>query len=334
MARGNFMGDVIDQLICLVGRLTHSWLKLCACRFSFSVSRQHSMILMLCVLVPGYGIAASLPATEFVVPSGPVISLQDGQSIDGHITELDQDNVTIRLDDGTEQMIPRAAIDLINFKTVSGMDIIGPLIGWKPGVYELSTDDNVVTVYSMAPKGPTQAKKQEKEEVIDLVAQEETDEVNGTVVPSVIPDVAAATPNETAEEQPEETEVQVANTAPDDVDIASDGPIEIKISAENTIENGKPITFHIQLSRASKNSVVLIYATIDDTAINGEDYEAARGVLVIEAGDTEAWIEASVINDDISEEMEAVHLFLTVDPSVAVVKNRQIVATIEDDDGE
>ena len=115
--------------------------------------------------------------------------------------------------------------------------------------------------------------------------------------------------------------------------MATDGPIEIEISAQNAIENSKPIAFDIELSRASENSVVLIYATIDDTAINGEDYEAARGVLVIEAGDTKARIEAPVINDDISEELEAVQLFLTVDPSVAVVKNRQIVATIEDDDG-
>ena len=209
------MGDVIEQLACLVDKLVYSWSKLSVGSSGISVSRQFSMMLMLCVLLPGYSVAQSLPATEFVVPSGPVISLQDGQKIEGHIAELADDDVIIRSDDGTELTISRAAIDLVSFKTVTGMDIIGPLIGWKPGVYELSADDKVVTVYSMAPRVSIQAKKQENEqeerEAIDLVAQGEAaqkqiDEANGAVapvVPNVIPDAAAATTNEIENELPE-----------------------------------------------------------------------------------------------------------------------------------
>ncbi len=276
-----------------------------------TMSLFHAAVLMLMLLIPSQKAAASLPATEFVVPSGPVITLQDGQRIEGHIIEFDQTNVIIQTKEGTEQTLPRATIDTVRFQTLSGMEIAGALIGWKPGVYELTTEDAVVTVYSTIPLPP--AKDSQPEEIVEAAAQAQAgdiEDINGAAVPSG----AAGGP-----------ETQIAAVTP----LAD---IEISVSTKNAVENGAPVAFDIVLSKPSEDSVVLIYATIDGTAIDGEDYKAARGVLVIKSGETSARIEAEVINDDLREDKEDLRLFLTVDPSVAVVKNRQIVATIEDDD--
>ncbi len=280
------------------------------CAFG-SLSVFHAAVLILTLLIPFRGAAAALPATEFVVPSGPVITLQDGQSIEGHIIEFDQTNVIIQTSDGTTRTLPRATIDTVRFETLSGMEIAGALIGWKPGVYELTTEQAVITVYSTVPLPPV--KDDPPQEIVEVAAQEKADDiedVNGAAVPSG----AAGGP-----------ENQLAAVVPS-------ADIEISVSTKNTVENGAPVAFEIELSKPSDESVVLIYATIDGTAVDGEDYVAARGVLVIKSGETNARIEAEVINDDLREDKENLRLFLTVDPSVAVVKNRQIVATIEDDD--
>lgn len=271
-------------------------------------------------LMPGVTLAATLPASEFVVPGGPVITLQDGQRIDGHIIGFDQTNVVIRTKEGSEQTLPRATIDHVRFETVTGMEVSGALIGWKPGVYELTTEEAVVTVYSVAP--PTPVKDASNQEIADDTVEDDAEPVlAAATVDGGINGAAAAIP----EEEIAETDEQVAAVTP-----ASD--LEISVAVNNAREDAEAVSFDIELSRPSDTSVVLIYATIDGTAVDGEDYQAARGVLVIKAGQTSARIEAPIIDDDLGEDEEQLRLFLTVDPAVAVVRNREIIATIEDDD--
>lgn len=337
------MGDVIDRH-CAGGWLNHSWLKNETPVFLAMVLLFNAVVLTSTILSPNKSLAAALPASEFVVPSGPVIILQDGQSIDGHIIKIDQTNVMIRTTDGIEQTLPRATIDRVRFETVTGMEIAGELIGWKPGVYELTTAEAVVTVYSTvsaSPEEPEKAesatakaendevKKKAEEEIIEAVAKREAEPVDANVEKGAVGEVAAATTNgkaDSSETAPADgVDEQVATASP-----TSD--LEINVSTANARENSKAVAFDIELSRPSENSVVLIYATIDGTAIDGEDYVAARGVMVIKAGETTARIEAPMIDDDISEDDEDLQLFLTADPAVAVVRNRKIIATIEDDD--
>jgi hypothetical protein len=314
----------------------------------------HAAVLAPAMLLPGKASAATRPVSEFVVPSGPVITLQDGQRINGHIIEFDQTNVIIRTVDGAEQTLPRATIDTVRFETVTGMEITGALIGWQPGVYELTTDEAVVTVYSTIPASieePVTAASQEpktaapdseadtEDEIIETAAKPEPDPgapVEAGSKTGVISEAAAATAddesgdvvNQSAEpSKPADGVVEEQLAA---VNPVSD--LEISVVADHARENGQPVGFNIELSRPSENSVVLIYATIDGTAVDGEDYVAARGVLVIKAGETTARIEAPTIDDDISEDQENLQLFLTADPAVATVRNRKIVATIDDDD--
>lgn len=279
-------------------------------------------------LLPGSAHAQNLPAKEFVVPGGPSMTLQDGQRIDGHIVKLDQTNVVIRTADGTEQSLPRALIDIVRFETVTGSEIAGALIDWKSGVYELTTEEATVTVYSTVILPPPSGEPV-REAVAALTAESQASP-SGTEAAAPAPDAVAI---------PETARTRSTDRGDDrdakEETVAVETPgadLEISVSVQNARENGDPVAFDIELSRPSESSVVLIYSTINGTAVDGEDYEAMRGVLVIEAGQTSARIEAAVIDDDVSEADEDLQLFLTVDPNVAVVKNRQIIATIEDDD--
>ena len=312
------MGDLIGMR--LQSRLfSCPWLKDPRSMLLAAVLLLHAFIWTSAVLTSGVAEAARSAAVEFVVPRGPVILLQDGQQIDGHIIKLDQTNVIIQAVDGSEQTIPRATIDRVRFETVTGAEISGSLLGWKPGVYELTTKESVVVVYSVAPMPPVE--DEGGQEIANDVAEENAEQVvaanaehglNGTDVNDEV-------------EVTGEVETELAAVTP-----VSD--LMIDVSVDSTREDAGPIGFNIELSKPSESSVVLIYATINDTAIDGEDYQAARGVLVIKAGQTDARIEAPIIDDDISEEEEQLRLFLTVDPAVAVVRNREIIATIEDDD--
>lgn len=302
------------------------------------LDRLLSVALVMMIAMPGFVLAATLPASEFVVPDGPMITLQDGQVIDGHIVRQDQADIVIRATDGTELAVPRAAIDEVRFKTVTGMEVVGALIGWKPGVYELTTAEAVVTVYSTAPHLPL------RDDDAETLAEVDATEPEGLLNPEILQSnvdandnggLSATLTNGTADTGNAAVTPQGGPVTRIEDQVAAVTPnsdLEIRVSTDNGRESGAAVSFNFELSRPSDKSVVLIYATLDDTAIDGEDYEAARGVLIIKAGQTEARIEARVINDDLSEEDEQLRLFLTVDPTVAMVKNREILATIEDDD--
>jgi hypothetical protein len=281
-----------------------------------------------------------------------VILLQDGQRIEGHIVRLDQTNAVIRADDGTERTFPRATIERVLFETITGTEVGGALIGWKPGVYELTNEDAAVTIYSMLPPQPASeepgadepADQEEADETVDLAtaeadesletaeAENEADDADASEN-AVIPSAAAATTTGTQPVQNKNDAIPADGVVEDQIAAApAAADLEINVSAASAREDAKAVTFDIELSHPSETSVVLIYATIDGTAIDGQDYQAARGVMVIKAGETMAKIEAPLINDDISEEDEELQLFLTADPAVASVRNRKVSVTIEDDD--
>lgn len=345
------MGQLIDRLRddCAIDFPKASHDRRCRVSPCFLRGLTTPLVIVFGVMIALPSLAAPLPASEFVVPGGPVITLQDGQRIDGHVVRLDQTNVIVLMADGREQTLPRAAIDFLRFETITGLEVEGALIGWKPGVYELTTDESVVTVYSMAPSRPAQDGRAgravagvEQDEIlggalsVDETEQTQPDEDLGRddAVADADKEIAATDDQPSSAEEPA-TNAQGGPPASIDQQLAAvkaDTDLEISVSTVKGRENGAAVGFDFELSRPAESSVVLIYATIDGTAINGEDYEAARGVLVIKAGETKARIEAPVIDDDQAEDEEQLSLFLTVDPNVAVVKTRQITATIEDDD--
>lgn len=271
--------------------------------------------------------------TEFVVPAGPEITLQDGRAIDGHIVGIDQTDIVIQTNEGETESVPRSTVESVTFETVTGRKLAGELIGWTPGIYQITTPEAALKIYSTMPAttvaagGVATASEARETETPVAVATSETEDAGQGSSQAI----AAGTVDET-------TANGVDSQSSEDVAAVQDAAatptsdISIQVSVENSKENGPPIAFNISLSKPSESSVVLIYATIDGTAIDGQDYEANRGVVVIKPGEQEARIEASVLDDSEAEEQEHLQLFLTVDPTVAVVENRQIIATIDDDD--
>lgn len=268
--------------------------------------------------------------TEFVVPTGPLITLQDGRAIDGHIVRMDQTDMVIQTAGGAAETLPRSTVRTVAFETVTGRKLEGELVGWTEGVYQITTPEAALKIYSTIPASIAQPEP--------AVAAGSADRQEAAAQEPAAPEdagqgssgaIAAVTVDETANDVDEDSSDVVGTQ---DAAVTPTADLSIRVSVENSEESGPPVAFNIELSAPSESSVVLIYATIDGTAINGQDYEANRGVVVIKPGDRTARIEAPVIDDTEQEEQEHLQLFLTVDPTVAVVENRQIIATIDDND--
>ena len=304
------------------------------------IIRQSQNLVGSAVLICGLLLAVS-PAigavTEFVVPSGPTITLQDGRTINGHVVRIDQTDIVIQSTEGVAETLPRSTVESVSFETITGDTLVGELVGWTPGVYQIATSEAAIKVYSAMPAAVPEP---EPEAAPPLVEEgpTETPEEDSDVAETADVDagqgasqaIAAVTVDEADQEAFQPASELVVGTQ--DAAAAPTADLSIEVSVENSKENGPPVAFNIELSKPSQSSVVLIYATIDGTAVNGQDYEANRGVVVIKAGEQSARIEAPVIDDSEREEQEHLQLFLTVDPTVATVETRQIIATIDDDD--
>lgn len=326
-------------------------------------------------------VPAQSAVTEFVVPSGPMITLQGDRTLEGHVIRIDQTDIVIQTGDGTTRTVPRSIIETVAFETITGQQLVGELVGWTPGVYQIATSEAAIKVYSsvpaiaarpdadLDPEDITFGNNSGADDIAEItseiqdVGQDDSPTIIAATTTSemadnndaadnaeIVPEprdasqayaaalAAATTTDETTSPVTSDLPDGLAGAQPDDLagsQTAATTPtadLSIEVSVENSRENGPPVAFNIQLSKPPESSVVLIYATIDGTAVNGEDYEASRGVVVIKPGEQSARIEAHVINDQELEEQEHLQLFLTVDPSVAVIENRQIIATIDDDD--
>ena len=273
-----------------------------------------AMFFFFAMMLSGVPIQASV--TEFVVPTGPRIALQDGRTVPGHIIEIDQTNIVILTGNGARETLPRSTVESVTFKTITGDELNGELVGWSPGVYEIATPSAAIKIYSAMPHLPEEpvaeptpavgenaAPEEEAsppaEEAVAAVAEpaDDVEATSGNLTPFTAAAAAAAAPaagdlpSNSIDRDPSQS---VANLQ--DVAASPDTDLSIEVSVENSHENGPPVAFNIELSKPSESSVVLIYATIDGTAVNGQDYEANRGVVVIKAGEQNARIEATVLD--------------------------------------
>ena len=82
---------------------------------------------------------AGSAVTEYVVSTGPLITLQDGRTIDGHVVGIDQTNIVVQSDDGVAERLPRSTVRTVTFETAAGGVLTGELVGWASGVYQIAT---------------------------------------------------------------------------------------------------------------------------------------------------------------------------------------------------
>ncbi|MDQ3282475.1 MAG: hypothetical protein M3Q69_13825, partial [Acidobacteriota bacterium] len=83
--------------------------------------------------------------------------------------------------------------------------------------------------------------------------------------------------------------------------------------------------FVVELATPATQRVTLTYATANGTATSGDDYVAAGGTLVFEAGETTKTIDVTLINDTLTESAETF--------SLRIGAAAEAVCTITDDDG-
>ncbi|HEX6625089.1 MAG TPA: Calx-beta domain-containing protein, partial [Pyrinomonadaceae bacterium] len=91
------------------------------------------------------------------------------------------------------------------------------------------------------------------------------------------------------------------------------------------------LTFTVSLSAASGRAVSVAYATADQTAAAGSDYDAATGTVNIAAGATSATFDV-IVRGDTTDEPDETFLVNLSNPSNATIGDAQGVGTILDND--
>ncbi len=90
-------------------------------------------------------------------------------------------------------------------------------------------------------------------------------------------------------------------------------------------------TFTVSLSEASVQTVTVNYATADDTATAGTDYQSSTGTLSFAAGQTTQGVSVQVNGENLSEEDESFFVNLS-NPTNATLFDAQGEGTITNDD--
>ncbi len=88
-------------------------------------------------------------------------------------------------------------------------------------------------------------------------------------------------------------------------------PWEVSVSDAEAHEADGVMRFRIGLNWASPSAVTLGYGTVDGTALAGEDYEAASGEVTFAPGETEKWVEVSLLDDFVEDSGETFALRLS-----------------------
>ena len=113
--------------------------------------------------------------------------------------------------------------------------------------------------------------------------------------------------------------------------ITNNEPPTLSIGDAAPVIEGEPAEFTVRLSKTSRASVAVSYATVDGTAAAGSDYTAASGMLRFESGETSQTITVTTLDDDESEVDETFTLALS-GASGATIAGGTGVGTITDNE--
>ena len=85
----------------------------------------------------------------------------------------------------------------------------------------------------------------------------------------------------------------------------------VSVAEEPVVEEGGMLAFPVSLGQPSGQTVTVSYATADDTATAGEDYETGGGALSFQPGETSLTVAVAVLDDMVDEPDETLFLSLT-----------------------
>ena len=103
--------------------------------------------------------------------------------------------------------------------------------------------------------------------------------------------------------------------------------------ADATVEEGPNATldFRVTLDRAASGPVTVTYATADQSATAGQDYEATTGTLTFNPGETATTVSVVVLDDAHDDDQETLKVVLS-DASGATLADGEAIGTIRNDD--
>ena len=113
--------------------------------------------------------------------------------------------------------------------------------------------------------------------------------------------------------------------------LTDDDKAALAIGAATGTEGDEAVAFTVTLTPASTAAVSVSYATVDGTAVAGQDFTATTGRLTFAAGETSRTVAVPLIDDDEIEEDEAFAVVLD-GPANAVVDVAEGAGTISDND--
>lgn len=109
-------------------------------------------------------------------------------------------------------------------------------------------------------------------------------------------------------------------------------PGPVSVGDVSVAEGSGVARFRISMAARANVPVRVSYATIDGSAVAGDDYQPAEGVATIEPGSTSTVVRARVRDDDVAEQRER-FLLRIVPGSHATIADAVGKATVTDDDG-
>ncbi|MDY7005451.1 MAG: Calx-beta domain-containing protein, partial [Cyanobacteriota bacterium] len=126
----------------------------------------------------------------------------------------------------------------------------------------------------------------------------------------------------------------VTNVDPLDIAITSESNITISDTTVTEGNNGrKNAKFTVTLDSESDKTVKVNYATANDTAKAGKDYQKTTGTLTFKPGQTKQTITVPILGDTIDESNEKFNLNLSK-PRNAKLGDKRGIGTIRDNDAE
>ena len=300
------------------------------------------------------GSSAAGTAAEFVLTNGKIIK--------GEVIQVTRNTLVIRPKRGGIRQLSRRQMKSVRIETKDGEVISGPLKNWQDGVYEIESDGQLVevrnrTVVRDPSTTPTTQTVAEAKSVKDAASPE-----NSAVAVAEAEVVEDATLLQTPTGSESEAVVDVPpppervgretaylqdsqskageNATPQPKPAGSEAevaegvtpPPKLTVSRAEADENATEMVFKLVLSRPSKEPILILYATFNQTANAGEDYHGERGTLKLAPGKSSAVVRVPLINDDVSESNETLELFVTTDKRHAIVEFERTVGTILNDD--
>ena len=187
--------------------------------------------------------------------------------------------------------------------------------------------------------GGTEARAATARETLTAAArQSQASETESQGAAEAEDEAAAERPSQPAADGQEaqgQAAAEAENQAAADEEVAAlgdQGILAVKASVDPPEPGARAMVFNIELSEPAKQTVVLIYGTVDGTAKAGEDYEAQQGMVTVAPGTAAAEVRVPLLEGAPEDGEKRFELVLMADPKVAEVVDRRVIATIKGDD--